>query len=93
MEKKSTYQNKIIEMCQFYEKSENPKDSDKEYWLNFWEKQNNRKNYCGRQGLHTIIDYYVENRLNIHWSDKRYSKTRERYYKTYACVLSKYFFN
>ena len=78
---------KIVKMCSMYEYKENVKQSDEEYYINFWNKQKNLENYSGTQGLHTIIDSYIKNKykLDLHLDTdwKLMDKYRKKYYRKF----------
>lgn len=87
MQNENSLNTKIVKMCSMYENKENIKPSDEEYYIKFWNKQKRLENYCGKQGLHTIIDSYIKNKykLDLHMDAdwKLMDKYRKKYYRKF----------
>ena len=76
----------IIKMCHLYDNNNDEsiaiRDSDKERYIEFWETQKRRKLFDGKQGLHTIVDNYID----YFYSDRTYEERRKKkdnFYKKY----------
>jgi hypothetical protein len=77
---KAFSEKKIIEMCAVHEGNTNVRDVDKKFYIEFWNKAIDRRAYCGRQGLWTIMGSYIDKvLLKDGGTEKERAKLEKKY--------------